>query len=35
MDFNPEGFTTEYSKYENTPIQIYWKNYNQKRKIFR
>ena len=21
--------------YENTPIQIYWKFYNQKRKIFR
>ena len=22
-------------QYENTPIQIYWKFYNQKRKIFR
>ena len=33
------GDSTEFlltlNHYENTPIQIYWKFYNQKRKIFR
>ena len=37
MDYFVVGLTADYwkSHYENMPIQIYWKFYHQKMKLFR
>ena len=32
--FEAYGAFNQYCHYENTPIQIYWKFYNQKKEIF-